>query len=79
MSMTENEEAVARSLKNQPHPRGQRILGSCQYLECTEEATESRRVIRGSGLSMRVMVDICTTHAQQLDGGAPILLEFVKG
>jgi hypothetical protein len=64
--------------RNQPHPRGQRKKGSCTYLECTEEASETRRVTAGKGMH-RLMVGVCPDHAKALDGGAPIFIQFLVG
>jgi hypothetical protein len=72
------EETTAQTQeKYTPHPRGQRTKGSCFYLECTEEASASRRVAYSS--FTRLMVDVCDDHAKALDGGATILIEFTKG
>ena len=65
--------------RNQPHPRGQRTKGSCSYLECTEEASQARRVTAGATGRVRVMVDVCDLHADALDQGAPIFIEFHQG
>lgn len=49
------------------------------FLECENDATESRRVTRGSGLALRVVVEVCEDHALALDQGMSVLLEFHKG
>lgn len=66
-------------MRNQPHPRGLRKTGSCAYLECTEEATQACRVTAGASKFVRTVVDVCDSHAQALDSGAPIFIEFTKG
>lgn len=61
------------------HPRGQRVIGSCAFIECTEDAVRQVRVTRGEGLQQRIVVDVCADHGKALDGGMTLLVEFHKG
>jgi hypothetical protein len=59
------------------HPRGIREVGTCDFIECTEDAEETRyttSVVK----AMAVQVEVCAGHAKALDEGATILLEFRK-
>jgi hypothetical protein len=66
-------------VKHTPHPRGRRELGTCAFTECTEDAVRDIRVTRGSGLALRVVVPVCEQHAEALESGMSVLLEFHKG
>lgn len=73
------EETTAQTQeRHQPHPRGQKTKGSCAYLECTEEATKGRRVAAGKAGFVRLVVEVCDLHADAIDQGAPIFVEFTK-
>lgn len=62
----------------QTHPKGKRKKGSCDFIECTDSAQETRRVTRADGWP-RMMVNVCEIHARAIDGHAPVLIEFFKG
>jgi hypothetical protein len=70
---------MVREVDTTPHPKGKRVLGSCAFLECTEEAGHTVRVVWGSGLMLRQVISVCDGHARALDEGMTVLLEFHKG
>ena len=64
---------------NDPHPRGERRVGTCAFIECTEDATHDKRIVRLTDPSSRIMVRVCDMHAEALREGGTVLVEFKQG